>query len=105
MSEITDFGDWRIELVENYQGQPHLIGAQIVTDAFMVGEIRGAVMIDGRPHELHMEAAHLFAAAPKLLKALRGLVRSGPRTDEVLLADFQAAWDLVEEFDGRKAPL
>lgn len=62
-------GPWRFERVPDYQGQPHLIGGWITTDAELIAEVRGAVEIDGR--ELRNAAnARLIAAAPEM----RGLL-------------------------------
>lgn len=70
MSAWEDFGDWRVEEIADYQGFPHLVGAAIVNDSFMIAEIRGAIRIYGKDHDLHLDAAHLIASAPALRLAL-----------------------------------
>ena len=63
-------GDWRLEPIENYQGQPHLVGAAIVTDSVMVAEIRGALFVHGHPIPEHVANAALLSTAPIMRKTL-----------------------------------
>jgi len=67
-------GPWSVHERPNYQGQPHLVGATIETDAVMIAEVRGATVIDGKRYEEHTANARLISASPELLEALSAMV-------------------------------
>ncbi|MDO8912341.1 MAG: hypothetical protein Q8N10_03525 [Phenylobacterium sp.] len=66
---------WYLERIESYQGEPHLVGAQICCASYLIGEISGAIEIGGRPHSIHLANTHLMIGAASLDRAAREIDR------------------------------
>lgn len=82
-AKLAQFLPLEVEEVPNYQGEADLVGAHIVCDAMMIAEIRGAIRINGTPHETHLLFAQLLAAAPELYYALRCAIPGLERAREL----------------------
>lgn len=70
---------WLIERRENYQGQAHLVGAEILSadGGEIIAEVRGAIEIGGYPCAHNLAHARMIAAGPRMLALLRELDRQG----------------------------
>jgi len=66
-----DHGPWRIEPINNYQGDATLVGAAIVNDQVVIAEVRGAIFVGVSDHPVNQANAFLISAAPDLLQALK----------------------------------
>lgn len=104
---------WRIELVENYQGVAHLIGARIVTDSVLVADVAGAVLsTDGDRFPENAANAVLLSTAPELYEAAVELElcrAANEAFDDIIdpLPEYRAALDLriANAFDGLRAAI
>lgn len=92
---------WTVEEFPNYQGDPELTGARIVSDSDVVAEVSGAVICGGwGRHQIHTDRARLLSAAPDMRDALVEAKKAlwlGAR-DHWTLADFKN-WAVVQQID------
>ena len=71
VAQAASPGPWMAHPVQNYQGQPHLVGALIGNASVAVAEIRGAVKIDGRVCSANqVNADYLTTFSPDVLLQL-----------------------------------
>lgn len=96
---------WRVEKIENYQGQTHLVGAAIVNAGVMIAEVRGATFIHGQPHGEHVAVANLLSAAPDMFDALQALSLIRPSNwADGEDPEQEAAWKALDAALAKAAP-